>query len=115
MLNFQKLLIWQKAHALTLEVYNLTAQFPKEEIFGLVSQMRRSSSSVPTNIAEGSGRATKPDFKRFLTIAIGSVSELEYQFILSKDLRFISTEQFENLTAKAIELRKMMIAYATKL
>ena len=115
MLNFQKLLIWQKAHALTLEVYALTAHFPKEEIFGLVSQMRRSSSSVPTNIAEGSGRATKPDFRRFLVMAIGSVSELEYQFILSKDLRFISEEQFENLSAKAIELRKMIHAYATKL
>ncbi|MDE3144522.1 MAG: four helix bundle protein [Bacteroidota bacterium] len=115
MLDFQKLLIWQKSHALTLDVYKITKSFPKEEIFGLVSQMRRSASSIPTNIAEGSGRQTTADFKRFLVIGIGSVSELEYQFILSKDIGYISQEQFDSLSSKVIELRKMIFAYSQKL
>ncbi len=115
MLNFQKLTIWQKAHALTLEVYALTALFPKDELFGLTSQMRRSASSVPTNIAEGCGRNTKPDLKRFLTISIGSVSELEYQFILAKDLHYCSDEQFLIFSSKVIELRKMIYAYHSKI
>lgn len=114
MLNFQQLAIWQKAHALTLEVYALTAQFPKDELFGLTSQMRRSASYVPTNIAEGCGRNTKPDLKRFLTISIGPVSELEYQFILSKDLQYCTDDQFLIFSSKVIELRRMIYTYHSK-
>ena len=85
MRNFQDLSIWSKSHLLTLKVYSITKNFPKEEMFGLISQMRRSTSSIPTNIAEGCGRSTNPDFKRFLIIATGSSSELECQLILAKE------------------------------
>lgn len=115
MLNFQKLIIWQKAHVLVLEVYALTFSFPKEETFGLTSQMRRSASSIPTNIAEGCGRETKPDLKRFLVISIGSICELEYQFILAKDLKYCTEEQFILFSNKVTELRKMIFAYYSKI
>ncbi|HSQ44269.1 MAG TPA: four helix bundle protein [Ginsengibacter sp.] len=85
MRNFQELTIWQRSHSLTLKVYSITNTFPKDELFGIISQMRRSSSSIPTNIAEGCGRNSNPEMKRFLIIATGSTSELEYQLILSKD------------------------------
>ncbi len=115
MLNYQNLTAWQKAHALTLDIYKLTASFPKEELFGLTSQMRRASFSIPSNIAEGAGRSTKPDFKRFLVIAIGSSSELEYHLILSKDLGFISLKDFSTFSSRTIEVRKMIHAYSKKL
>ncbi|MES2795688.1 MAG: four helix bundle protein [Bacteroidota bacterium] len=114
MRNFQELSIWVKSHELTLKIYLLTKLYPKDELFGLVSQMRRSSTSIPTNIAEGCGRNTNPDFKRFLTIATGSVSELEYQCILSKDLNYISNETFVNLQSEIIEIRKMIFSFMNK-
>jgi four helix bundle protein len=76
-----------------LEIYNITSKFPREELFSLVSQMRRSCSSIPTNIAKGCGRESIPDLKRFLTITKGSASALEYQILLSKDLKYITDEQ----------------------
>ncbi len=115
MLNYQHLILWQKAHMLTLDVYKLTSSFPKAELFGLISQMRRAAASVPSNIAEGSGRSTKPDFKRFLTIATGSVCELEYQLLLSKDIGFISVDDFASFSLRVIEVRKMIHAYSKKL
>ena len=90
MKDFQKLQIWQRSHQLTLEVYRVTGAFPKHELYGLVSQIRRAASSVPTNIAEGCGRDTEADFARFLQIAMGSGSELEYQFILAHDLNYLA-------------------------
>lgn len=86
MRHFRDLLIRRRSHQLTLQVYRITHQFPKSETSGLVSQMRRSSSFVPMNIAEGSGRNTDKDFARFLVASMGSASELEYQLILSYDL-----------------------------
>jgi four helix bundle protein len=115
MVDFQNLIIWQNAHRLTLDVYKITAKFPKEEIYNLVSQMRRSSSSIATNIAEGSGRRTQADFNRFLYVALASVSELQYQLILSKDLQYISLEEYNNQANQALVLRKMMTAYSKKL
>jgi four helix bundle protein len=111
MRNFRDLSIWLKSHLLTLNIYSSTKTYPKEELFGLVSQMRRSSSSIPTNIAEGCGRNTNPDFKRFLTIAAGSASELEYQLILSKDLKLISDSKFKELENEVTEIRKMIHAF----
>lgn len=108
MRKFQDLQIWHRSHALTLEIYRVTKSFPKEEIYNLTSQMRRSSSSIPTNIAEGCGRNSNPDFARFLTIAMGSSSELEYQLILSKDLDYISLEDFNRLFEDLTEIRKMI-------
>lgn len=115
MRNFQELTIWVKSHQLTLKIYSTTKSFPKDELFGLISQMRRSAFSIPTNIAEGCGRNTNPDFKRFLTIATGSTSELEYQCILSKDLKFISEETFNNLQSEIVEFRKMIYSFSNKL
>lgn len=115
MRDFTKLTIWQKGHQLALKVYDVTRLFPKEEIFGLTSQMRRSASSIPTNIAEGCGRNTNLQLKNFLNFSIGSTSELEYQLILSKDLNYISDLAFNELQQCIIEVRKMIHAYREKL
>lgn len=115
MRNFQTLSIWQRSHQLTLETYKMTQGLPKEELFGLTSQMRRSASSVPTNIAEGCGRNSNAQLSNFLQISLGSISELHYQFILSKDLLYINEPTFSKLEAEAIEIRRMMFAYRSKL
>ena len=115
MRKFQELSIWQKSHSLCLEIYMITSKFPKDELYGLTSQMRRSASSIPTNVAEGCGRSTDADFKRFLTMAAGSSSELEYQLILAKDLRFLNDEQFISLSKNVIEIRKMIYSFSSKL
>ncbi len=115
MRDFKKLSIWQKSHQLTLKIYAATKTFPKDEIFGIVSQIRRSSTSVPTNIAEGCGRDSDAELIRFLTIASGSVSELEYQVLLSKDLGYLSIIFHEELTNEIIIIRKMIYAFIQKL
>lgn len=115
MRDFTKLVIWQRSHQLTLKVYAATKTYPKDEIFGITSQMRRSSSSVPTNIAEGCGRNSNPQFLHFLQISAGSLSELNYQFILSKDLFYLETNQFQELYNEGVELLKMIHAYSSKL
>lgn len=115
MRDFKKLQVWQKSHSLTLEIYKITSLFPKDELYGLVSQMRRSSSSIPTNIAEGCGRESNIDFNRFLTIAKGSASELEYQLLLAKDLNYIDSVAFLSLNEKINEIRKMIYGYGAKL
>src|SRR5699024_2242623 len=97
MRDFRKLSVWEKSHALTLLIYKATKLFPKEELYGMVSQMRRSSSSIPLNIAEGCGRNTQAQFRQFLNIASGSASELEYQLVLSKDLEFIDKDSYSKL------------------
>ena len=111
MRNFRELSIWSKSHLFTLKIYSLTQKYPKEEMFGIVSQMRRSASSIPTNIAEGCGRNTNPDFKRFLAMASGSSSELEYQLILSRDLQYLSESSFKELETDLTEIRKMIHSF----
>jgi four helix bundle protein len=106
--DFRKLEVWKKSHILTLEVYKLTRGFPKDELYGLVSQMRRSASSVPTNIAEGCGRESSTELARFLTIASGSASELEYQFLLARDLEYISEIDYKNLDNQVNHIRRML-------
>ena len=115
MRNFLNLEIWKRSHQLTLKIYRITKYFPKEEIFGLTSQMRRSSSSIPTNIAEGCGRNSNPQLANFLQIASGSCSELQYQIILSKDLSYITEEVFNELQTDVIEVRRMIFGYWGKL
>ena len=115
MRNFLTLEIWNRSHLFTLKIYNITKSFPREELFGLSSQMRRSSSSIPTNIAEGAGRNTNPQFAQFLQFSSGSCSEIQYQLILSKDLTYISEEVFKELHSEIIEIRKMIFHYAGKL
>jgi len=97
MRDFKKYDIWQLSHSLTLEVYKITTDFPKEEIYGLSSQIRRAVASIPTNISEGCGRNSDKEFNQFLNIALGSANETEYLLILSKDLNYINNEVFENL------------------
>lgn len=113
MKDFKSLIVWDKAHQLVLEIYKIG--FPKEELYGLNSQIRRASSAIPTNIAEGCGRGSDKDFKRFLQIAFGSASEVEYLLILSKDLEYIEHEHFVLLYDKLEEIKKMLAALIVKL
>lgn len=108
MQDFRNLKVWQKAHPLVLDVYRATRTFPKDELYGLVSQMRRSAMSIPTNIAEGCGRQSDPDFVRFLVISNGSTKELDYQLLLSKDLGYIDETNYQNLHSQADEVGRML-------
>ena len=105
MRDYKKYDIWKLSHFLTLEIYKITEGFPKEEVFGLTSQIRRASSSIGINIVEGCGRGSDEDFKRFLRNASGSAFEVEYILLLSKDLSYISEEKFLELSPKAEELK----------
>lgn len=115
MKDYRKLVVWQKAHQLTLDVYQVVADFPKDELYGLVSQMKRSAASIPTNIAEGCGRDSEPDFRRFLIMAFGSANELEYQIILSKDLQFLDTDKSLLILDRIEEIKKMLNSLIGKL
>lgn len=106
MKNFKELDIWQKGNEMAIEIFNLTKTFPSEEKYDLTSQMRRSSQSVPTNIAEGCGRNSQKELLRFCSIAMGLASELEYQLILSKDIDFIKTHDYKDINEKLIILKK---------
>ena len=108
MRDFKELKVWEKAHYLCLDIYKITSGFPSDEKFGLISQLRRASSSVPTNISEGCGYQTHKEFSRFLRISSGSVSEVEYLVLLSKDLSFINEADFKRLTSECISIRKMI-------
>ena len=108
MKNFKELRIWQRSHQLVLDVYGITKNFPKEEVYGLTSQMRRSSASIPTNIAEGCGRNSDAELCRFLVIAMGSASELEYQLLLSNELNYLQISDYKRLNDELVEIRKMM-------
>jgi len=109
MKDFRDLRVWQKAHQLTLTVYEVTRRFLREELFGLTSQMRRCASSISANLAEGCGKHGNGEFRRFLDIACGSASELEYHFLLARDLPLVDDPQFKTLRHGAIEV-KMMLA-----
>ncbi len=115
MKDFRELKVWQRSHQITLAIYKISATFPKEELYGLTSQIRRSSSSIPTNIAEGCGRGTDPDFARFLQIAMGSASELEYQLLLSLDLEFINYEIYQDINIELTETKRMLNSLIQKL
>jgi four helix bundle protein len=115
MQDFRKLKVWKQAHALTLDVYSLTRAFPKEELFGLTRQMRRSSSSIPTNIAEGCGRGGDVDFARFVQMSMGSACELEYQLELSRDLGYLANDRCSKATAQTQEVKRMLAGLLTTL
>ena len=114
MKDFRDLKVWQKAHEFTLVVYQTTASFPKQETYGLTSQIRRCSSSIAANIAEGCGRRGNGDFHQFLQIAAGSASELDYHFLLAKDLGYIHAAQYQELYPQLAELRRMLTALIVK-
>ena len=113
--DFRELKVWQKAHELTLVVYQLTATFPREERYGLTTQLRRSSSSIAANLAEGCGRNGDAEFARFCSIAMGSASELEYHLLLARDLKLIQPKKYEELASRATELKRMLTALLHKL
>src|SRR5712691_9595348 len=115
MKDFRKLLVWDKAHQLTLAIYHVTATLPREETYGLVSQMRRATSSIPSNIAEGCGRDGDPELSRFCTIARGSASELEYQLLLARDLKLIQLNDYDQLSQQTIEIKRMLTVLVQKL
>jgi len=108
--NFKELTVWEKAYQLCLMIYRLTKGYPKEEIYGLTSQMRRAALSVPCNIAEGYGRRTTPDYLRSLYIAYGSVCELETQILLSADLGYIQGQGIATLQDNIAEVERMLKA-----
>lgn len=106
--KYQDLIAWQKAKAFATDVYRATDAFPKAEVYGLTSQLRRASVSVASNIAEGQGRLTKGEFCHFLGQARGSLLELETQLAIALDLNFVSEEQFKRLQAKSSEIRRIL-------
>tara|TARA_R110000850_G_scaffold79565_4_gene171510 strand:- start:2935 stop:3297 length:363 start_codon:yes stop_codon:yes gene_type:complete len=114
MQDFRKLKVWEKAHAFVLEVYRASELFPSQEKFGLTSQIRRAASSIPMNIAEGCGRNTNPDLARFLHIAMGSASEVEYLLILAKDLTILPEDRFPEMEAELFEIKRMLNALIQK-
>jgi len=108
MAHFKELIVWQKSINLVTEIYRVTEKFPSNEIYGLTSQLRRASVSIPSNIAEGNSRRSKADYLQFLRIARGSCSEIETQIIISKNLGFIDNTIFETLSFNIIEISKMI-------
>ena len=109
MRNFRQLDVWRKAHELTLEVYRLTANFPNQERYGLTSQLQRASASIGANLAEGCGRETDADFKRFVQMACGSACEVEYHLLLAMDLSLINIATHEKLNANVNEVKRMLV------
>jgi four helix bundle protein len=109
--TFRDLLIWKKSHQLTLKTYDLVKSFPRFEEFGLASQMRRSSSSVPTNIAEGFKRRSKKDSCHFYNLSESSLEELKYQLILAKDLRYVTLAEYGKLNDLAEEISKLLYGW----
>ncbi len=115
MRNFRRLTVWQKSYQLTITIYKTTAQFPREELFGLVGQIRRAALSIPANIAEGCGYESDSQLKRFLMIASGSAFELDCHIMLSKDLGFISEEVYSDLAHSIIEIQKMLFRFTSQI
>src|SRR5262249_34332085 len=114
MKNFRDLRVGQQAHQLALFAYAATTNFPRQEIYGLTSQIRRCAVSIPANIAEGCGKRGNAEFQRFLGIASGSASELEYHFLLANDLNFLSEADYRNLMSAVIEVKGMLTCLIRK-
>ena len=114
MKNFRDLMVWEKAHSLTLGAYRVTAGFPAREMYGLTAQIRRCSVSIAANVAEGCGKRGNAEFQRFLNIATGSASELEYHFLLARDLGLLGEGDYEELNAKVVEVKRMLAAFVRK-
>ena len=108
MKDFRDLRVWSKAHAMTIGIYKTTKDFPREELFGITSQMRRAASSIGANIAEGTGRRSDGELTRYLHIARGSAAELEYHLLLARDLDLLSTVKFDLLNGQVDEVQRML-------
>ncbi|WP_119072137.1 four helix bundle protein [Aggregatilinea lenta] len=115
MRDFKTLQVWEKSHTLTLAVYRATANFPQSEIYGLTSQIRRASASIPANLAEGCGRNGNAEFARFCYISMGSASELEYHLLLAHDLGFLSDPDYAGLQSSLSEVKRMLATFIKRL
>jgi four helix bundle protein len=107
-MNWKDLKVWQKAHDATIEIYKITSRFPKEEIYGITNQIRRSSSSMPANIVEGQSRNTTEEYLQFLHNSRGSLEETRYHLLLSKDLGYFSEEKYQSMEGRHEEVSKML-------
>src|SRR5688572_7122201 len=114
MRDFRQIKVWAKAHLLTLEVYRITANFPREEIYGITSQLRRASASIPANIAEGFGRGGNAELARFLQIGMGSASEVEYHILLARDLNLLTKNIYDDLDGRIVEVKRMLASLLLK-
>src|SRR3974390_575048 len=115
MKDFRGLSVWRKAHAVTLEIYRVTRSFPREETYGITSQMRRCSSSIAANIAEGCGRRGNTEFARFLGISMGSASGLEYFLLLSRELGYVESDVYPALAGEVVTMRRMLNGLISKI
>jgi four helix bundle protein len=113
--DFRQLQVWHKAHQLTLAVYRLTASFPRAELYGLTTQLRRSSSSIAANLAEGCDRNGDAELARFCSIAMGSASELEYHLLLARDLTLLKVTDYAGLAQQTTEVKRMLTGLLQKL
>jgi four helix bundle protein len=115
MKDFRTLKVWEKAHALTLAIYKSTEEFPKQEMYALTNQIQRAAVSIPANIAEGCGKDSDAELKRYFVISMGSASELEYLLLLAHDLGYLPENTFRSITNDLVEVRKMLNAFIQKL
>ena len=115
MKDFRQLQVWQKAHQLTLAVYRVTASFPRAELYGLTTQLRRSSASIAANLAEGCGRNGDAELARFCSIAMGSASELDYHLLLARDLKLLKLADYTELARQTIDVKRMLTGLIQKL
>ncbi len=111
MRDFKKVKVWEKAHQLVLHVYRSTALFPREEAYGLTSQIRRAAASIPANIAEGAGRETQLELAHFLSIASGSAAELDYHLLLARDLGYMDSHDYQELENCLTEIKRMLYGF----
>ena len=115
MRDFRKLKVWGEGHRLTLRIYDATSGFPREELYGLVTQLRRCSASIPANIAEGCGRSGDAELSRFLLISMGSASELEYHLLLAHDLNYLDHQHHRDLSQATQQVKRMLSTFVTRL
>ena len=114
MQNHKDLKVWEKAHQFTVIIYECSKSFPKEELYGLTNQLRRASSSIPANIAEGCGKNSKAELAHYLNISLGSANETEYFLILSKDLNYLPAETFSEFSENINQIKAMLISLINK-
>ena len=115
MRDFRAMKVWEKAHQLVILVYQETARFPRSELYGLTSQVRNAAGSIPSNIAEGCGRGSESELARFLQIAMGSASELEYRILLARDLGYLAHTNHTELDAWVVEVKRMLAPFINRL
>lgn len=115
MKDFRSLKVWEKAHTLTLSIYKSTQEFPKQELYALTNQIQRAAVSIPANIAEGCGKDSDLELKRYFLIAMGSSSELEYLLLLARDLGYLKEESYQSMQKELVETRKMLNAFIQRL